>query len=383
MPTSISDPTLTATDKQCIREYALTQGFEVAGFTEADFGDLPGQHLAEFIDQNRHGDMDWIVEKADRRRHPQALWPEVQTVLMLGLNYGPDADPLAFSGQSDRGLISVYAQGKDYHDVVKKKLKRIARWIVGTYGGDVKVFVDTAPVMEKPLAEAAGVGWQGKHTNLLSREFGSWLFLGSIFMTVTVPPDVAQQGTCGSCTACLDSCPTNAFPAPYQLDATRCISYLTIETRSHIPREMRALIGNRIYGCDDCLAVCPWNKYAAQAAEMVLRPRAELVAPRLQDLVSLDDAAFRALFSRSPVKRLGRNRFIRNVLIAIGNSGDPVHLGPVTELLEDPSPIIRVAAIWALSHLTSTEQFGLEKQRFSPQESDADVLAEWDSNERE
>jgi len=382
MPTSISDGLLNPGDKQCIREYALAQGFEAVGFTGADFSDLPGRHLTEFIDKNRYGDMDWIVEKAERRRHPQALWPEAKTVLMLGLNYGPETDPLAFTGHSDRGLISIYAQGKDYHDVVKKKLKRIARWIVQTYGGDVKVFVDTAPVMEKPLAEAAGVGWQGKHTNLLSREFGSWLFLGSIFMTLDVAPDHVPQGSCGSCTACLDCCPTNAFPAPYQLDATRCISYLTIETRRHIPRRMRPLIGNRIYGCDDCLAVCPWNKYAVQAAEMVLRPRAELVAPRLHDLVFLDDAAFRALFTGSPVKRLGRNRFIRNVLIAIGNSGDPAYLEQVTALLEDPSPIIRVAAIWALSRLASLDQFENEKKRLKASEEDADVVAEWDSNER-
>ncbi|MEH6546590.1 MAG: tRNA epoxyqueuosine(34) reductase QueG [Sneathiella sp.] len=381
MPTSIFDAALSSQDKQCIREYALAQGFEAVGFTGADFGHLPGQHLAEFIDKNRHGDMDWIVEKADRRRHPQALWPDAQTVLMLGLNYGPETDPLAFADQSDRGLISVYAQGKDYHDVVKKKLKRIARWIVQTYGGDVKVFVDTAPVMEKPLAEAAGVGWQGKHTNLLSREFGSWLFLGSVFMTLKVAPDLAAQGSCGSCTACLDICPTKAFPAPYQLDATRCISYLTIETRRHIPRDMRPLIGNRIYGCDDCLAVCPWNKYAEQAAEMVLRPRPDLVAPRLHELVALDDPAFRALFAGTPVKRLGRNRFIRNVLIAIGNSGDPVYVAKVRPLLEDPSAIIRVAAIWALSRLAPSVAFADDKQRLAGSETDADVIAEWKYNE--
>jgi epoxyqueuosine reductase len=381
MLTSISEPSLGADDKQCIRDYALTEGFDSVGFTNADFGELPGNRLNEFINQKRHGDMDWIVEKVDRRRHPQALWPEARTILMLGQNYGPDTDPLAYAGNIDRGLISVYAQGKDYHDIVKKRLKRVARWLVQTYGGDVKVFVDTAPVMEKPLAEAAGLGWQGKHTNLLSRDFGSWLFLGCIFLTLGIEPDEPEKGSCGSCRACLDICPTNAFPAAYQLDATRCISYLTIETRRHIPRDLRSLIGNRIYGCDDCLAVCPWNKYAVQAADLKLRPRDELVAPRLQDLVSLDDTAFRALFSGSPVKRLGRNRFIRNVLIAIGNSGDPAYVKEVKVQLKDPSPIIRVAAVWALAQLTTSKDFDQEKARLFAQETDADVVAEWNSKE--
>ncbi|PHQ71570.1 MAG: tRNA epoxyqueuosine(34) reductase QueG [Sneathiella sp.] len=377
MPTSTSEPAIGTDDKQRIRDQALAEGFDDIGFTMADIGDQPGKHLDTFIEKQRYGDMGWIVEKADRRRHPNALWPEVKSVIVLAQNYGPDTDPLANLDKPDRGSISVYAQGKDYHDVVKKRLKRLARWLIANYGGDVKVFVDTAPVMEKPLAEKAGIGWQGKHTNLLSRDFGSWLFLGSIFTTLDILPDAPVAGDCGSCRACLDICPTNAFVAPYQLDARRCISYLTIETRDHIDRDLRPLIGNRIYGCDDCLAVCPWNKYAKKASDMALYARSELVAPRLQQLVALDDSEFRALFSGSPVKRLGRNRFVRNVLIALGNSGDEKNLKSVTSLLGDASAIVRVAAVWAFGQLSSPEIYGRLKQDLIGQEQDPDVLAEW------
>jgi len=377
MQTSTSSPIIEPEDKQRIRDQALAEGFDEIGFTISDIGEEPGKRLNEFILSERHGDMDWIVEKADRRRHPNTLWPEVKSVIVLGQNYGPEENPLANLKRSEIGSVSVYARGKDYHDTVKKRLKRLARWLIATYGGDVKVFVDTAPVMEKVLAQKAGLGWQGKHTNLLSRDFGSWLFIGSIFTTLEIPADEPIQGDCGSCRACLDICPTNAFPAPYQLDARRCISYLTIETRRHIDRELRPLIGNRIYGCDDCLAVCPWNKYAQQAQEMTLRPRPELMAPRLLELVALDDTAFRAFFSGSPVKRLGRHRFIRNVLIAMGNSGDETNLDAILPRLEDTSAIVRLAAVWALGQLASHERYGQIKDDLMHRDQDVDVVAEW------
>ncbi len=380
MPTSTSEGANSAPDRDELRRIAAEEGFDTVGFASADFGELPGRRLDEFIAAGRHGDMDWIVEKAHWRRHPQALWPEARSVIVLGLNYGPEENPAAHSTADDRGVISVYAQGRDYHDVMKKKLKSMARRIVRDYGGDVKVFVDTAPVMEKPLAAAAGLGWQGKHTNLVSREFGSWLFLGSIYTTHELPPDAPGYGGCGSCSACLDICPTAAFPAPYQLDARRCISYLTIETRAHIPREMRPLIGNRIYGCDDCLAVCPWNKYAKKAAEISLAPRPELRAPELRALAGLDDPSFRELFSRSPVKRLGRNRFVRNVLIAIGNSGRPDYLSCVAPLLEDASPIVRVAAVWALGRIVDASLYQQFRGKLLDGERDRDVREEWDQS---
>ncbi|GLQ05002.1 epoxyqueuosine reductase [Sneathiella chinensis] len=369
----ISEP-----DKQALLDKAIVEGFDVARITSAAIGPAPGDRLSAFLEQGRQGDMDWLQTKADWRRHPQNLWPEARSVVMLGLNYGPEEDPRALADHPDKGIVSVYARGKDYHDVVKKRLKRIARWMVQTYGGDVKVFVDTAPVMEKPLAEAAGLGWQGKHTNLLSREFGSWLFLGCIFTTLEIAPDSPATGGCGQCTACLDACPTNAFPAPYQLDARRCISYLTIETRAHIPRPMRPLIGNRIYGCDDCLAACPWNKFAQTSKEMAFVSKDQLKAPLLADLVVLDDPAFRALFAGSPVKRLGRNRFIRNVLIALGNAGDPGVLSAVRPLLDDPSPIVRLATVWCLARLERRESFEqLYATRYTF-EDDADVREEWE-----
>jgi epoxyqueuosine reductase len=295
--------------------------------------------------------MDWMETTAARRGDPRALWPEVRSVVMLGMNYGPDTDPLAILRERAHGAISVYAQGVDYHEIIKPKLKTVARWLTAQAGGDVKVFVDTAAVMEKPLAEQAGLGWQGKHTNLVSRQFGSWLFLGAIFTTLELPPDEHEADHCGSCRACLDACPTAAFPAPYRLDARRCISYLTIEHKGPIPRDLRPLMGNHIYGCDDCLAVCPWNKYAQAGREAKLAARDALRAPPLSELAQLDDASFRALFAKSPVKRTGRDRFIRNVLIAIGNSGDAVLAADAERLLDDASPLVRGAAVWALSRL--------------------------------
>jgi len=319
--------------------------------------------------------MDWLAATAARRTDPNVLWPAARSVIMLGLNYGPDRDPLAILSARDRGAISVYAQGDDYHELIKKKLKEIARWLVASAGGDVKVFVDTAAVMEKPLAQSAGLGWQGKHTNLVSREFGSWLFLGAIFADVELPRDAAEIDHCGSCHACLDICPTAAFPAPYKLDARRCISYLTIENKGAIPHEFRKAIGNRIYGCDDCLAVCPWNKFAQEGHETKLAARDTLRAPDLASLSQLDDAAFRKLFTKSPVKRIGRDRFIRNVLIAIGNAGDPSLAAEAKRLLTDASPLVRGAAIWALSQLVEREEFA--KLANDAAETDASVRTEW------
>jgi epoxyqueuosine reductase len=335
--------------------------------------------LREFLKTGAHGDMAWLKANADRRASPRAMWSDVRSVIMLGLNYGPQqgpqGDPLAILKQRAHGGISVYARGDDYHEVIKPRLKSLGRWLIETAGGDIKVFVDTAAVMEKPLAAASGIGWQGKHTNLVSRQFGSWLFLGAIFTTLDLPPDAPEQDHCGHCRACLDICPTAAFPAPYRLDARRCISYLTIEHKGVIPRELRAPIGNRIYGCDDCLAVCPWNKFAVTGREMKLAAREELGAPRLADLARLDNAAFRALFAKSPVKRIGRARFIRNVLIAIGNSADEGLAGEAERLLDDPSPLVRGAAVWALGRL--------DPARLKPaalahhDETDSEVIAEW------
>lgn len=312
-----------------------------------------------------------------RRADPSTLWPEVRSVIMLAMNYGPDCDPLALMDRTDRGAISVYARNRDYHDVMKGRMKEIAGKIASRAGGDVKVFVDTAPVMEKPLAEAAGLGWQGKHTNLVSRSHGSWLFLGSIFTTAELEPDSREEDHCGSCRACLDACPTNAFPAPYRLDARRCISYLTIENKGPIPHEFRRAIGNRIYGCDDCLAVCPWNKFARVATEARFFAREELRSPRLADLLTLDDAAFRTLFSGSPIKRIGRDRFIRNVLVAAGNSGESALVEAVRPLLADPSPLVRGAAVWALSQLLPKPEFILLARRSLHQEADETVQQEW------
>lgn len=372
MTISISD-TIRTTD--LIRARAAQLGFDVCRFADARAEWDAAARLHAFVEAGRHGEMGWIEETQDRRRHPTAMWQGARSAIMLGVNYGPDHDPLEALAAKDRGVISVYAQGDDYHELIKGRLKQLASFVASRFGGELKVFVDTAPLMEKPLAERAGLGWQGKHTNLVSREFGSWLFLGSILTELELEPDGASGGSCGQCRACLDICPTNAFPAPYQLDARRCISYLTIELKGPIPVEFRTALGNRIYGCDDCLAVCPWNKFAAQSREQRLHAREALRAPALSDLAALDDAAFRALFSKSPVKRIGRDRFVRNVLYAIGNSGDPDLAECARRLLADPSPTVRGAAVWALSRLLDPAAFaGL---RAETHETDPEVLAEW------
>jgi epoxyqueuosine reductase len=357
---------------------AKALGFDCIGITEPGTIENAGAHFLEFIASGGHGDMDWLAAQPERRIDPRGLWSEVRSVIMLGVNYGPDQDPLAILTQRTRAAISVYAQGDDYHDLIKKRLKALARWLVATVPSDVKVFVDTAAVMEKPLAQAAHLGWQGKHTNLVSRAFGSWLFLGAIYTTLKVPRDDAEIDHCGSCRACLDICPTAAFPAPYRLDARRCISYLTIENKGPIPREFREAIGNRIYGCDDCLAACPWNKFAQEGREAKLAARDELRAPGLAELSRLDDAAFRALFTKSPVKRIGRDRFLRNVLIAIGNSGDAAIAEEARRLLEDASPLVRGAAVWALGRLVAREEFEAVKRVALGGERDESVRKEWE-----
>ncbi|MGK7868637.1 tRNA epoxyqueuosine(34) reductase QueG [Falsiroseomonas sp. E2-1-a20] len=335
-----------------IRAEALRLGFDAVGFARAHLAPEARARLRQFLAEGLHGGMAWMEPRADQRAHPQALWPEAVSVISLGLNYGPETDPLESLAWRDRGTISVYARNRDYHDVVKKRLKALGQWMAQRFKGQpLKVFVDTAPVMEKPLAQQAGLGWQGKHTNLVSRTHGSWLFLGEIFTTLDLAPDAAERDHCGSCRACLDICPTDAFPAPYRLDARRCISYLTIEHHGPIPHELRPKMGNRIYGCDDCLAACPWNKFAHAHAEPGFAPRVELTAPRLAELAALDDATFRQKFSGSPIKRIGRNRFVRNVLVAIGNSGDPA-LRPVAQALsEDADPTVAECARWATERL--------------------------------
>jgi epoxyqueuosine reductase len=356
---------------------ARALGFDRIGVSGPEATKEAAKHFREFLDAGAHGDMDWLAAHPERRADPRALWSAVRSVIMLGVNYGPDENPLSILEQRTRGAISVYAQGDDYHDLIKKRLKALARWLVAASPCEVKVFVDTAAVMEKPLAQAAGLGWQGKHTNLVSREFGSWLFLGAIFTTLDLPRDDTEADHCGSCRACLDICPTAAFPAPYKLDARRCISYLTIESKGPIPREFRKAIGNRIYGCDDCLAVCPWNKFAQAGRESKLAAREDLRAPSLADLARLDDAAFRARFTKSPVKRIGRFRFVRNVLIANGNSGDAALAEEAMRLLDDESPLVRGAAVWALSQLLEREAFSKLAARAISAESDETVRAEW------
>ena len=357
---------------------ARAVGFDAIAFTTPDSMPAAPARLAEFLSKGRHGTMEWMAETAMRRAHPRTLWPEVRSIIMLGMNYGPEENPLALLDRKEKGAISVYARNRDYHDVIKGRLKQLAGKIAARTGEDMKVFVDTAPVMEKPLAAAAGLGWQGKHTNLVSRQFGSWLFLGSIFTTAEIAPDLPDVDHCGSCRACLDICPTDAFPAPYQLDARRCISYLTIEHKGPIPREFRPKMGNRIYGCDDCLAVCPWNKFAQQASEAKLQAREDLKAPALADLLNLDDPAFRTLFSGSPVKRIGRDRFIRNVLIAAGNSGEKELVPACERLLHDASPLVRGAAVWALSQLMERRVFAALALALRSSEEDPEVLAEWE-----
>src|SRR3979490_1403619 len=363
--------------RDALTQQARALGFDCVGVTGPDAIADAAKHFHAFLETGAHGDMDWLAARPERRTDPRGRGPGVRSVIMLGVNYGPDENPLAILAQRTSGAISVYAQGDDYTNVIKKRLKALARWLVAASGAEVKVFVDTAAVMEKPLAQAAGLGWQGKHTNLVSREFGSWLFLSAIFTTSDLPRDDAEADHCGSCRACLDICPTAAFPAPYKLDARRCISYLTIENKGPIPQEFRKAVGNRIYGCDDCLAVCPWNKFAQAGREAKLAARDELGAPDLAELARLDDAAFRARFTKSPVKRIGRDRFVRNVLIAIGNPNDGCLAVEAERLVDDDSALVRGAAAWALSQLTEPEEFAALAAKALGVELDETVRAEW------
>lgn len=362
---------------ELIKTTAQEIGFDAIHIVRVE--DVPDRtdKLQSWLGKGHHGVMAWMAETVERRGHPNGLWPQARSVIVLGQNYGPDHDPLEVLDHPDHAAISVYARNRDYHDLIKKRLKRLARWLVEQCGADVKVFVDTAPVMEKPLAASAGLGWQGRHTNLVSREYGSWLFLGSIYTTVELLSDPPEVDHCGSCRSCLDICPTNAFPGPYQIDARRCISYLTIEYKGHIPDEFRIPIGNRIYGCDDCLAVCPWNKFASNTEEVAFQPRESLVAPLLKELVGFDDAAFRAFFTASPIKRIGRDRFTRNVLIAIGNSAQADLLPHAEACLDDASPLVRAMAIWAVGRLASPAHLAQVHAEHGP-DSDPDVQAEWD-----
>ncbi len=364
--------------KELVLEEARAAGFAAARITTpAAVGGEVAERLADFLREGRHGDMAWMETTAERRRHPLAMWPQVRSIVMLGMNYAPDGDPLAVLAEPTRGAISCYAQCSDYHDVVKSGLKRVAGMLARESGADVKVFVDTAPLMEKPLGEAAGLGWQGKHTNLVSREWGSWLFLGAILTAAEIEPDAPEADHCGTCSRCVDVCPTKAFPAPYQLDARRCIAYLTIEHKGHIASEFRKAIGNRVFGCDDCLAVCPWNKFAAAASHMKLKARTELSSPPLAELLALDDAAFRARFAGTPVKRTGRDRVLRNALIAAGNSGDASLVPAVERLLGDASPLVRAMAVWALAQLADLGAFARARQQWAAREGDDAVQAEW------
>lgn len=351
-------------------------GFSAWGAARPDELENTASRLDQYVELGRHGTMDWMTERMAERSNPRQLWQETGSIIMLAMNYGPESDPMELLEHPDKAIISVYARNRDYHDIIKGRLKEFAGRLVARFGGDVKVFVDTAPVMEKPLAALSGIGWQGKHTNLVSRQHGSWLFLGAIFTTLTLPAYQAEDDHCGSCRACLDICPTNAFPEPYQLDARRCISYLTIEHKGPIPHEFRPLMGNRIYGCDDCLAVCPWNKFAAQTSEAKLQARHDLLAPPIVDFLAFDDGGFRSFFTGSPVKRIGRDRFVRNVLIAAGNSNDLSLVPHCERLLADASPLVRGAAVWALSRLLDHENLRTLITR-TEKDSDPDVQAEW------
>ena len=368
---------MTAALKDMVLREARMLGFDAARVISPDAIAAAGGRFAAFLEAGRHGDMAWLATNAERRRNPARLWPEVRSIIMLGMSYAPETNPLDALDHPTRGAISVYAQGKDYHDIIKGKLKQLAALLAAQSGADVKVFVDTAPVMEKPLAAAAGLGWQGKNTMLVSREHGSWLFLGAIFTTTELPPDTPEADHCGSCRRCLDVCPTAAFPAPYQLDARRCLAYLSIEHKGHIPAEFRRAMGNRIFGCDDCLAVCPWNKFAATAREARFHARVETDNPPLAELLELDDAAFRARFADTPVKRTGRDRFVRNVLIAAGNSGDRTLLPRIETLLGDASPLVRAMAVWAMRQLTGDGIGEGLRHRHLAREGDSDVRAEW------
>jgi epoxyqueuosine reductase len=363
--------------KDEIKKFAQTAGFDAVGFTHPHGLEKNARYFEKFLNNDYHGEMAWLKDKSDRRKSPLTLWQDTKTIIMLGMNYGPKVDPIEKLSHKKTGNISVYATGKDYHDIVKKRLKIVAREIHRQHNADVKVFVDTAPVMEKPLAEKAGIGWQGKHTNLVSRDFGSWLFLGSIFTSLSLEEDLPETDHCGSCQSCIEVCPTKAFPAPYQLDARRCISYLTIEYKGHIALEFRKAMGNRIYGCDDCLSICPWNKYARLASETAFYPRAELTHPLLSDLAQLDDKDFREFFSGSPVKRIGRDYFVRNTLIAIGNSNEKSFIPLLILKLGESSPFVRAMAVWALNQLADTHEFREIKDAHYPHETDLAVRIEW------
>ena len=366
------------TPEDVLKQQARALGFDVARIARADLAWDAGDRLIDFVSEGYHGDMGWMAETLERRQHPTQMWPDAKSALVVGLNYGPKIDPLEPLTHPEHATISVYAQNTDYHDLMKRKLKQLASAFATATGNDVKIFVDTAPLMEKPLAHRAGLGWQGKHTNLVSRDHGSWLFLGVMLTTADLTPDAPASDSCGACQACLDICPTQAFPAPYKLDARRCISYLTIETKGPIPREFRQAMGNRIYGCDDCLAICPWNKFAQIARETAFHPRAELTAPLLADLASLDDAGFREVFAGSPIKRIGRDRFVRNVMIAIGNSGSRALADLCIQRLDDVSPLVRGASVWALGSL-APDLFELNAKLRGPAESDPAVCEEWDA----
>jgi epoxyqueuosine reductase len=363
--------------RQSIRDRARDLGFEACGFASAADPWPAGARLEEFVAEGHHGTMAWMADTLERRRHPTAMWPDARSAIVLGLNYGPDSDPLSGLERPAKGLISAYARGDDYHDLIKGRLKQLAGWTRARLGGEVKVFVDTAPLLEKPLAQRAGLGWQGKHTNLVSRRLGSWLFLGSILTSAELAPDPAETDHCGVCRACLDICPTGAFPAPYRLDARRCISYLTIEHAGPVEPALRPALGNRIYGCDDCLAVCPWNKFAQGAREAALQARADLVEPGLAGLADLDEPGFARMFRKNPVRRIGLQRFLRNVLYAMGNSRDPNLAAPVEARLTDPSPLVRGAAVWALARL-APDRLSRLRPSLGAGEQDPDVRSEWD-----
>jgi epoxyqueuosine reductase len=361
-------------DREAIRARARALGFDAVRFARAELPPRTRDEFRQFLAEGRAGDMHWLAREPERRADPRALWPGARSVIVVGVNYGPPDDPRAGLSRADQGVVSVYARNRDYHDVLKKRLKALARWLHDTSGAEVKLFVDTAPVLEKPLAQQAGLGWQGKHTNLVSRDFGSWLFLGEVFTTLAIAPDAPETDHCGACHACLDVCPTRAFTAPYRIDARRCISYLTIEHKGVIARDLRPLMGNRIYGCDDCLAVCPWNKFARVAEAPEFAARDSLLAPRLAALAALDDAGFRAMFAGSPIKRIGRDRFVRNVLVAIGNSGDRGLAGVAEALCGDASALVRAHAVWALKRLDPARAAVVHARGA---ETDPDVLAEW------
>jgi epoxyqueuosine reductase len=370
MPISISEQ---------LRKRAADEGFSAVKIAPANGNPETAEKLHHFISHDFHGDMDWLATTAERRISPKAMWPQAQSAIVFAMNYGQGIDAMERLEHKSNGVISVYALNRDYHELIKGRLKKIAAWFAAKTHAEVKVFVDTAPLMEKPLAHTAGLGWQGKHTNLLSRELGSWFFIGTILTDLVLPPDEPEVDHCGSCHACLDICPTRAFPAPYQLDARRCISYLTIEHKGHIDREFRKPMGNRIFGCDDCLAVCPWNKFAQVASEVKLKAREDLISPGLGGMAGLDDVEFRKLFAGSPVKRIGRDRFVRNVLIAIGNSGDENFSSVAEHLLNDSSPLVRAMAVWALARLSSHEQFQRLRVAHEGNETDLAVKAEWSS----